>query len=284
MYVNFKIRVSHLIVGVVLLSSMLWAGIVLAGEPDSSGEPNATSSYSLADLYQRLNVGTVGTSSFFTEPTSAPGTDTMHTINEIMAKAPALDNTNGATPTHVLAGQTFWGLTSGEWGLQTGMLTSADPPCWDNTDRYVDCGNGTVHDQVTNLIWLKNANCFGQLYYAAANNAAAGLENGECSLTDGSSPGDWRLPTKSEWEATIAHADVLNCTDPNLTDTEGTACYNAGGRLKPFTSVQQSSVYWSSSTYAYGASTAWVVYMSNGDVGYANKANSYYVWPVRGGQ
>ncbi len=278
-----KIKVSHLIVGVVLLSSMLWAGIVLAGEPDSSGEPSTTSSYSLEDLYQRLNAGTVGTSSVFTEPTSAPGGSTMHTINEIMAKAPALDNTNGATPTHVLAGQTFWGLTSGEWGLQTGTLTSADSPCWDNTNRYVDCGNGTVHDTVTNLIWLKNANCFGQLDYAAANNAAAGLENGDCSLTNGSSPGDWRLPTKSEWQATIAHADTLGCTDPNLTNTLGTACYYTGGRVEPFTSVQ-SSFHWSSSTYANGTSVAWYVGMINGGVSNANKTSTLYVWPVRGGQ
>jgi hypothetical protein len=34
----------------------------------------------------------------------------------------------------------------------------ADPPCFDNLNRYVDCGNGTVTgtvtDTVTGLIWL----------------------------------------------------------------------------------------------------------------------------------
>ncbi len=118
-----KIKVSYLIVGVVLLSTMLWAGIVLAGDPDSSGEPSATSSYSLEDLYTRLVTGTVGTSSVFTEPTTAPGVGTMHSINEIMDKAPALDNTNGATTTQVISGIAFWGLTSGQWGVQTGTLT-----------------------------------------------------------------------------------------------------------------------------------------------------------------
>ncbi len=118
-----KIKVSYLIVGVVLLSSLTLGGLALAGEPDSPGEPSATSSYSLEDLYNRLNAGTVGSSSVFTEPTTAPGTGTMHSINEIMAKAPVLDNTSGATTTHVLAGQTFWGLTASQWATQTGTMT-----------------------------------------------------------------------------------------------------------------------------------------------------------------
>ena len=54
MYV--KIKVSHLIVGVVFFGSMWWAGIVLAGNPDSSSDPATTSSYSLEDIYQRLDV------------------------------------------------------------------------------------------------------------------------------------------------------------------------------------------------------------------------------------
>ncbi|MCP5013135.1 MAG: hypothetical protein GY942_24420, partial [Aestuariibacter sp.] len=115
-----KIKVSYLIVGVVLLGSLMLGGIALAGDPDSSGEPSATSSYSLEDLYQRLNAGTVGVSSVFTEPTTAPGTGTMHSINEIMGKAPLLDNTNGATRTQVMSGATYWGLQSGAWGTLTG--------------------------------------------------------------------------------------------------------------------------------------------------------------------
>ncbi|MCP4358691.1 MAG: hypothetical protein GY796_11790 [Chloroflexi bacterium] len=104
------------------MGGLMLGGIALAGEPDSTGEPSATSSYSLEDLYQRLNAGTVGTSSVFTEPTTGPGEGTMHSINEIMAAAPALDNTDGATTTQVLAGQTFWGLTASQWATQTGTM------------------------------------------------------------------------------------------------------------------------------------------------------------------
>lgn len=78
--------------------------------------------------------------------------------------------------------------------------TRADGPCFDNTNRYVDCGNGTV----TGLIWLKQWNCLPNNTWAPANQAAAGLKHGDCGLTDNSSPGEWRLPTKDEWSATIA--------------------------------------------------------------------------------
>ncbi len=190
-----------------------------AGNPTGPGTaPNATSSYTLEDIHDRLEAGTAGTQSTFTEPAAGPGTGTMHTLNEIMAQAPAADNANGAQVAEVLAGKTFWGLNvlSGEWGPQTGTLVSApagnpDPACWDNTNRYVDCGNGMVMDTVTNLLWLKNANCYRALNYAAANGAAAGLADGACGLTDGSAAGDWRLPTKAEWEETIARAVVLDC-------------------------------------------------------------------------
>ena len=155
-----------------------------------------------------------------------------------------------------------------------------DPPCFDNTNRYVDCGNGAVHDTVTNLIWLKNANCFGTKNYAAANNAAAGLGDGDCGLTDGSSPGDWRLPTKEEWDATIERADELNCVNPALTNAPGTACYSIGPQ--PFTGVQ-SYYYWSSSALATTPNGARKVGLSNGLKYNALKTNPAYVWPVRSG-
>jgi hypothetical protein len=127
--------------------------------------------------------------------------------------------------------------------------TRADGPCFDNTNRYVDCGNGTVTDTVTGLIWLKNAACLGSADWAAANVAAAALANGQCGLTDGSSPGDWRLPTKDEWVATIARAVALGCTisgpgtEPSLTNNDGHACLSVGP--SSFAGVASDS-YWSS--------------------------------------
>src|SRR5205085_247574 len=36
---------------------------------------------------------------------------------------------------------------------------SAAGPCGDKSKRYFDCGNGTVTDSMTGLIWLKDPNC-----------------------------------------------------------------------------------------------------------------------------
>lgn len=53
---------------------------------------------------------------------------------------------------------------------------NADPPCFDNGNRYVDCRNGTITDTVTGLIWLKQANCLQASDYATANRLAAVLQ------------------------------------------------------------------------------------------------------------
>ena len=49
----------------------------------------------------------------------------MHDLNDIMGAAPVLDNTDGATAANVLSGKTFWGLTNGEWGLQSGSIPTS---------------------------------------------------------------------------------------------------------------------------------------------------------------
>jgi hypothetical protein len=175
----------------------------------------------------------------------------------------------------------------GEQG-SPGASVKADPACFDNFNRYVDCGNGTVTDTVTGLIWLKNANCFGALDYASANNAAAGLGHGACGLTDNSAPGDWRLPTKTEWEATIARAVALGCmytgigNPPVLTNRPGTACYSGGPQ--PFTGVNQYTKAWSSTVYEFDPSYAWRISLGGSDVHAFLKTTLKHVWPVRGGQ
>ena len=121
MQINHK-RTTYSI-AIVLAHSLLVTSSVLAGNIDSGAAPGATSSYTLSDIYNRLDAGTAGAQSTFTEPAAGPGS-TMNTLNDIMGKAPAVDNTNGATADQVKEGTTFWGLnvTSGEWGLQTGTL------------------------------------------------------------------------------------------------------------------------------------------------------------------
>ena len=51
----------------------------------------------------------------------------------------------------------------------------------------------------------------------------------------------------------------------------------------PFMGVQ-SYYYWASTTNAGNPSSAWLVGLDFGYVGYNGKSSAYFVWPVRGGQ
>ncbi|MDG4597102.1 MAG: DUF1566 domain-containing protein [Candidatus Contendobacter sp.] len=138
-------------------------------------------------------------------------------------------------------------------------------------------------DTVTGLIWVRNAGCFGGRQWVAANQTAAALADGQCGLLDGSSAGDWRLPTKEEWEATVAQARYLGCLSPSLTNTAGSGCYYSGGS-EPFVGVLSNIIYWSSTTDASNPSVAWYVSLGNGGVSSVSKNVGGYVWPVRGGR
>jgi hypothetical protein len=84
-----------------------------------------------------------------------------------------------------------------------GDIPQAEQQSYDFTataDRFIENGNGTVTDSFTDLIWLEDANCIGSQAWDEALLLVAGLNSGECGLTDGSGEGDWRLPTKNELE------------------------------------------------------------------------------------
>lgn len=144
------------------------------------------------------------------------------------------------------------------------------------TPRFTDNSDGTVTDNQTGLIWLKNANCFGARTWYDAKSYSNGLADGSCGLTDGSSAGDWILPNSNEL-ASLVHKGYINPTVPN---TAGTGKWIQGD---PFNNVQF-SYYWSSSTEAGNSLNAWVVGMSAGVVSFYDKSYGGYVWPVRGGQ
>ena len=175
--------------------------------------------------------------------------------------------------------------------IANGAGSRAAGPC-SGSARYVDCGNGTVTDKETGLIWLKRADCFPESHWKAALQAAATLKTGDCGLTDGSSAGDWRLPTRLEWEATIATATALRCTftkSPSLTNDAGTACYGdgAGSSRVGLTS----NGYWSSTlgeihrllTIFPNVPVASFANLYHGDVITIESQLPFGVWPVRGG-
>ena len=153
------------------------------------------------------------------------------------------------------------------------------------TPRFTDNNNGTVTDNLTGLIWLKNANCAGAMenWNTAIDYAAAlydGCTNcfgtgGDCGLSDGSSAGDWRLPNRNETLRLINIAYY----NPALSNAAGTNPWIEGN---PFTGVQ-SFKYWSSSTRMGYPELAWGVDFGNGNVGCHSKSSKMYVWCVRDG-
>jgi hypothetical protein len=146
-----------------------------------------------------------------------------------------------------------------------------------------------VTDTVTGLICLKQWDCWPLSTWSVGSQAAAALSHSECGLTDQSSPGDWRLPTKAEWAATIAPALGLDCgtrfpNSPLLTDTGGRRCYEAVPFQSPFVGLIGGNFYWSSSALASpDPSQVWVQRLSE-TFGQALvlKASSRLAWPVRG--
>lgn len=162
-------------------------------------------------------------------------------------------------------------------------------------NRFVDGGNGTVRDNSTGLIWLKNANCadLGRKTWDEANAAAAALASGACGLTDGSVAGNWRLPTISEFCSAFAGEKLNSCPStaassslidsslrgvPFVPNAAGTGLWTEGDA---FFGVQ-SFGYWSATEF--DAASAWGVGLSNGSVSTGSKDFTPYVWPVRSGQ
>jgi hypothetical protein len=218
------------------------------------------------------------------------------------AGAPGAQGSNGATGPQGATGSTGPAGPIGPQGASgpagpqgpAGAAVRADGPRFDNLNRYVNAGNGTVTDTSTGLIWLRNAGCFPLLNYAGANHAAAQLASGQCGLTDHSAAGDWRLPTRDEWAAMVDRAVDLGCAGtlggPSLTNDRSTACYREGGSsfvdiiLDPEMPVPFAVWYWSSTTIQELAGEAFSVSLAFGTASRSRKAVWAGVWPVRGGR
>jgi hypothetical protein len=138
--------------------------------------------------------------------------------------------------------------------------------------RFMDNKDGTVTDNLTGLIWPKNTKCFKMMDWENAILAAKSLKDGDCGpdsaliLSDGSSAGDWRLPTMKELCILIDYSR-RNPALPN------------GHMFSDF----PTGYYWSATTLDSHPGMAWIVYMESGTTCYDDiKNHAGHIWPVRG--
>ena len=175
--------------------------------------------------------------------------------------------------------------------------------------RYIDRGNGTVKDTKTGLVWLRRVDCIGAKKWADAVTEVSQLRHGHgpCGLNDGSTPGDWRLPTRAEWEAMLSPlkggGPERICQAPPISDDGGTGCASTGATsflglpLNNTSQPYQPPAYWTATDFTdptYCPSEpcgVWYVAMWNGSYHVIMKQFSdpgpggaqIRVWPVRYG-
>lgn len=247
--------------------------LAATGTTDAPNAPGLTASYTLENIYQRLRNGSAGSQSTFNEPAVAPGTGSMHTLNDIMAAAPVLDNTNGATSEDVLAGNTFWGLSNSEWGPQTGELHGGCT-CKGTMvgTRWCNNGDGSVTDMLgyngsgACLVWLQDAGCLGIKPWSGTDNAhmAAGfLHEGECNLTDHSYYGAWRLPTQDDFLNIVRGIEPISSSS-----------------MQAFTNVSSGN-YWTRTSDGSTGTNAYSMNLVSGSPAFGSRTIYVHVWPVR---
>jgi quinol monooxygenase YgiN len=133
--------------------------------------------------------------------------------------------------------------------------------------RFTDNNDGTITDGLTGLIWLKNANLYGEVPWEQALGNARSLASGSGGLTDGSVAGDWRLPNVNEFQSLL---DLNNTSGPAITPDH------------PFINLYPSN-YWTSTSVALAPALGWFVALAVGPPVFDLKMNSMRMWPVRGG-
>ena len=142
------------------------------------------------------------------------------------------------------------------------------------TARFTSNSDGTVTDNLTGLIWLKDANCQGETTWSAALTFVETLQDSVCGLFDFSTAAQWRVPTITELLTLVNY----NFTTPTLSNAAGTAQWTTNNDA--FSKVQSAS-YWSSTTRRDSLGFAFNLNLKFGTVLGTDKGEQHYLLPVR---
>jgi hypothetical protein len=191
-------------------------------------------------------------------PGSISGTTTLTVTSAVVTPSITLPKT-GQTLCYDAAGAVIACAGTGQDGALLKGIAWPVP-------RFIDNADGTVTDNLTGLIWLKNGSCFATQWSSALSSANT-LASGACGLTDGSTAGQWRLPNRKELQSLLDRST----SSPALPTGH------------PFTSAQTGG-HWTASTNSTITSDAWVVELFDGSMYTFGKAVGInYVWPVKAG-
>jgi hypothetical protein len=133
--------------------------------------------------------------------------------------------------------------------------------------RFNDNGDGTVTDNLTGLIWLRDGNAFGTRPWQEAMDLCNSLCSGQAGLSDGSKKGEWRLPNINE----LRSLEDYGQHTPAIAEGH------------PFENVRN-SLCWSSTTVASAPNLARFLFVGIGSCVWDHKNVLMGVWPVRGGR
>ena len=252
---NGLIIVAAICLGLMVLSTR-------GGSLDATWPPTSSNSamFTLNDIYNKLDTGAAVSRrpGAFTEPGGGPTNGTMHTLNAIMTLV-----TNRASVTKTGQTTSYVPYDNGWYSTNFGVAWPTQRfTVLGDTNAPVDLLTNCVRDNLTGLIWARNANQWGRVDWGTA------VTNCNNLATYGGT-NDWRLPNFKE---------LLS-----LIDFSRSAFLLPTGN--PFTGVQ-SDKYWSSTTFKASAGGAWTVNLGSGQVyPWEDKiGTNYYVWPVRGGK
>lgn len=129
--------------------------------------------------------------------------------------------------------------------------------------RFVDHQDGTVTDRLTAVTWLRANDCIGPLTWADALDALNDLAAPDCSLSDESESGSWRMPSVREL---ISLVD-FGRSDPAL-PTGHPFAFGTGP-------------VWSSTTLASNPLQAWSVDLLTGALITYDKSLPAGIWAVK---
>ena len=140
--------------------------------------------------------------------------------------------------------------------------------------RFTDNGDGTVTDNLTSLIWTKDANAPGPAACSPGTTMTwqAALSYVACLNTNNYlGHNDWRLPNRREMHSIVDYSQY----NPDIPTA------NPFVNVDPATHPSSTWQYWTSTTDAYYLS-AWIVWLYSGYTGTDFTDNEqFYAWPVR---